>query len=142
LRAYAQIIDNFRRNSFACPWEILSSKMGSWSLASSLLIIVIIKIIYNYIIVTVKNTTVIEKTKHLKAFLGSLFRQPITSHHFWFVQKKYSFGSNLMIIHISPRAFKKIIASVWQSWLEKKWDSSECRMPRKSFLMPLWACLP
>jgi hypothetical protein len=53
-------------------------------------------ILYLHIVI-VKIITGRERTKYLKAFLGSLFSQPISSHRFWFVQKKSlaaSFGSN------------------------------------------------
>jgi hypothetical protein len=66
--------------------EIWSRKVGSWSFASSLLT----SIILAYIIIIhyccgYKNYCGEERPKYLKAFLGSLFRQPITSHSFWFV---------------------------------------------------------
>jgi hypothetical protein len=35
LRTRAQIVDNFWRNSLACPRDLLSRKMPYWSLASS-----------------------------------------------------------------------------------------------------------
>jgi hypothetical protein len=50
--------------------------MGFWSLASLLITIIVIAEI----------TTGRERTKQLKAFSGSLFRQPVTSHRFWFVK--------------------------------------------------------
>jgi hypothetical protein len=80
--------------------------MGYWSLSALLLIIV--KVYYNYVIIVVKIITGIQEPKQLTTFLGSLFRQPITSHRFWFVQKKSlaaSFGSKenhirYLILHI------------------------------------------
>jgi hypothetical protein len=41
LTAHAKIV-NFQRNSFACPWGILSSKMESWSISATLYIITVI----------------------------------------------------------------------------------------------------
>jgi hypothetical protein len=43
-------IVNFQINSFACPWGILSSKMESWSISTTLLISIlyIIIVIVNY----------------------------------------------------------------------------------------------
>jgi hypothetical protein len=53
-----------------CPYGIFSSKMGSWSLKSSLLIAIILYIITAF----AKKLLHGERTKKLKAFLGSLFR--------------------------------------------------------------------
>jgi hypothetical protein len=63
---------------------ILSNKMESWNLASSL----IITSLYTIAIYFIINENLLQgerETKYLKAFLGSLFRQPVTSHRFWFV---------------------------------------------------------
>jgi hypothetical protein len=66
------------------PMGIFSNKMGSWNLASSL-IITSLYIIAIYFIINENLLQGERETKYLKVFLGSLFRQPVTSHRFWFV---------------------------------------------------------
>jgi hypothetical protein len=73
------------------------------------------------ILVAVKIIKGTEKNSW-KAFLRSLFRQPVT--FFWFVEKYiHNIGSNYIYFHN--------IASL----VGKKWDSSQCRLP-------FWARVP
>jgi hypothetical protein len=82
LKACAQILRNFRRNSFEYHGNF---EQQNGVLESCIIIIDYYIIYYCYC----KNyCRVREGTKQLKVFLGSLFRQPVTSHGFWFFINK------------------------------------------------------
>jgi hypothetical protein len=139
LRARAQIVNNFG--------EILSRAHGNfeqqnWALESCIVIINCYNM-YLYIIVIVYIITRRERTRCSKAFLGSLFRQPVTSNRFLFIKRSYSlassFGSNdnhaqHLFLHVYT------VHNMARSVLN--WGSNDCRVPRKSSRVPLCARVP
>jgi hypothetical protein len=75
--------------------EVLSRAHGKFEQQSGDLEFLMIIINYCYIvIIVIVIVTGRERTKQLKRFLGSLFRQPVTSHCFWFVETNYPLASS------------------------------------------------
>jgi hypothetical protein len=140
--------------------EILSRVYGHFEtqnevLESRVIIIIILLITIIYYYCYCKNNTGKVRTEWLKAFLRSLFRQPITSQRFWFEFSLSSFGISTFThththththshthprthTHSRTRTHTHILHNIARLF-GKKWDS---RVPRQSSRVLRWARVP
>jgi hypothetical protein len=92
----------------------------------------------------VKIITGRERTKYLKTYLKSVFRQPLTYHRFWFVKTNIHSQNHLVVMLIIYNIYAIYIIYMHNvaRMVGENWDSSDCRVPTKYSGVPSWARVP